>query len=436
MSLDLAHKTKLRIFKLSWIILMFGTISDLIITERLTFPIRLSSIALMIYILTFMFIADLKNIKNLLLDKSTLLIICTLGLLLITAFISSIFSNMSRTALNVTFFRYTLYFACFIITLAHTKNFEEARTFLLRSFIFFNLFIIISCFFDFYIPRFNRILINHFGHMEGRHSLYLVPSGFVTDSDLTAFSIALSYLLVILHFDKFKLKYFLYFFSLPAGFIFGMLASRSALIVIISICIFFFIFKYIERKKLLISLSIFFVIQLLTPQTQARIGQFFNKTYIEDEMTTGRPMIWRAAFIAFQTSPVIGIGSAVFFLESRDFLTFAGEEISGHKGPAINSDDYWKMDRTNPHSIIFTMLAEYGLVGLLLFLCLLVIQYRFMIKNKMYVSLVFISGLLFVSLLSNYAPYYRYYMLICIVLYILNKDNMLVPKKENLLTNK
>ena len=148
-------------------------------------------------------------------------------------------------------------------------------------------------------------------------------------------------------------------------------------------------------------------------------------------MTTGRPLIWRAAFIAFETSPVIGIGSAVFFLESRDYLTFAGEAISGKKGPAINSDDYWKLDRTNPHSIFFTMLAEYGLVGLFIFLCLLVVQYKFMIKNKMFVSLMFISGLLFVSLLSNYAPYYRFYMLICTTLYILSKQDMLVIKKEN-----
>jgi oligosaccharide repeat unit polymerase len=210
-----------------------------------------------------------------------------------------------------------------------------------------------------------------------------------------------------------------------SGYIFGMVASRSALIVVLCISLVIYIYRYTDRKKLIVFLALFLLVQLLTPQTQVRIGQFFNRTYIEEEVSGGRPLIWKAAFLAFKTSPVIGIGSCVFFEESTGFINTVLQNQKEEDSNPMRAIYYLRLDHTNPHSIFFTMLTEYGIIGLMIFVIFLIVQYRNLIRKRMILSISFISGLLFVSMLSNYAPYYRAYHLICILVFALSEKNML-----------
>jgi|GEM_PF-2719061 len=434
------ENTKYLIFRLSWALLMLGIICDISLLENIHLAIfnvniQTSSIVSILYILTFFLTVPLNGIKKQInrFDNKIFLILTAL---LLAAFISSYLSDLRGFAVSTTIFRYTLFLICFICTVIYCDYFKDASKFILKSFVYFNFLVIISSFVDFYVPAFNSILIKYFGHMQGYHSSlkingveYIRPSGFVTDTNLTAFTLTLSCLFLLLNRKLFN-KYFIYSFYILAGFSFGMLASRSALAAVFITAILFWIFRFADRKQVIIFLLLFFLVQLFTPQTQARIGQLFNKSYIEEEMGVGRPLIWRAAIIAFKTKPIIGIGSGVFFKESDYFLSEAkGEPINVPPERNPFGPDYKQEGGINPHSIFLVMLTEYGIIGLLIFLMLLLLYSRQLIINNQYISLIIFAGLLFVSALSNYAPYYKYYLIICIIIYVLSKNNMLIKDK-------
>lgn len=442
--MNFTYNTKYKLFCASWAFLMLGIICDISLYENIhlfMFKLNLqtSSIVLITYIITFFLIIPFKEIKNCASDRSNYKYFIICFILLAVAFISSSLSDMPVFSITTTFFKYTLFFTAFISTVVYCRYFESAPAFILRSFIYFNVLIILSSFADFYFPEVNRVFIKYFGHMEGRHSnfkyngvVYIRPSGFITDTNLTAFTLTLSCTLMLLNLKNFKNKFFIYAFYLTAGFSFGMLASRSALIAVIFSSVIFWIFKIVRRKEVVVFLLLFFLVQFFTPQTQARLHQIFNNEYMEEELGVGRPVIWNAAILAFKTKPVIGIGSGVFFKESYIFLN---ELINSYSQEY--RDKYHLItqspqgDGVNPHSIFLVMLAEYGITGLIIFLVLVFILFKDLFKKRYYNSVIIFAALLFVSTLSNYAPYYKYYMMLCIIFYVLSKSNMKTEIEEN-----
>lgn len=433
---SISDSLKEKLFKISWFILLLGIICDLGLYQKLsiaffTLNVQASSIGLILYLLVFIIIVPLKDIGESFRNKFDRNIILILSLLLIVTLISSALSAMPKYSIGKTIFTYSLFYLCFIFTLVYTRTITNSVQFILKSLVYFNLFIILSSFPDFYFPDFNKVLVDYFGHMEGKHSFLVLdgikynrPSGFVTDSNLTAYTISLTCIILLLNKDLFKSRYIHYIFFSLGGFITGMLASRSAEIVMLFSCVVFFIFKYADRKRVIISVVIFFCVQLLTPQTQARIRMFFSEHEIKKEIRDGRLVIWSAALIAHKTSPVIGIGSYAFFKQSEVFLALAkNENPPGNIDPSKLDDSYTQVGGVNPHSIFLTMLTEHGYIGLIIFCIFLIYFFREIILKKKIIALTVSSGLLFVSSLSNYAPYYKYYLLLCIILYVTCNNN-------------
>ncbi|HEY3250114.1 MAG TPA: O-antigen ligase family protein [Ignavibacteria bacterium] len=342
---------------------------------------------------------------------------------------------MQKYALVTTISRFTLYFLAFIATILNCRFFAKANEFILKSFIYANFIIVLSSIADYYIYDFNRLLVDNFGHMETKHSAirigqitYLRPSGFVTDTNLTAFTIAFASYLLILNRNKFN-KFFTYAFYLLSGYSFGMLASRSALLLVIFFLAAALIFKQINWKPILIFTIIFSPIQLLTPQTQGRFFQVADKSKKVEEMETGRPLIWKADVFAMQVKPLLGLGTNVFFKQSDIFIS----KVRGQ----INDDIYLKElsdsshqpeEGINPHNIFLSMIVEYGIAGILLFLILVIYNFNYILRIKKWNSLIAFTGILFVSSISNYAPYYKYYMLLCTVFYVNIKNDLRIER--------
>ncbi len=421
---------KYTVFKVTWALLLVGTICDYNISDSFGFgsfsaKLQLSSAVILTYLLSFLIIVPFREFSHLFRNKYDRMNIVILGLLLIVAYISSYFSLMQKYALVNTTSRYFLFFLVLIATIVYSKYFADSVKFIYTSFIYANFIVIVSCLADYLFPDFNRLLIQSFGHMGLRDSImkiggviYMRPSGFVSDTNLTGFSIALSFFLLLLNHRNFN-KYLIYVFSIFSGLCFGMLASRSALITISAFIILSIVFKYMKWKNVLVFILIFYSVQFLTPQTQARVLQIFDKEMKTEELEHGRPLIWKAGVIALGVKPSLGIGSGVFFMQSDVFIAKAKELIDENDfSREIMDPMHVPLSGINPHNIFLTMLIEHGYAGLLLFTILLLhILYK-TIKQKKYISLIMMLGLLFVSLLSNYSPYYKYFLLMVVIYYV------------------
>jgi len=250
------------------------------------------------------------------------------------------------------------------------------------------------------------------------------PSGFVTDTNLTAFSIVISCFLLLMNEDKLRIGWFKYVFYALSGYSFGLLASRSAMIAVIFGLIALFATKKVERKKIYVMVLIFFLIQLLTPQTLGRIRQLINPQEMEEEIGSSRWILWQAAFRAFESRPAVGLGTGVFFVKSLDFMQQVWEE-SPNISPEMK-EKYRRAEkyRWNPHNIFLTMLSEEGVIGFGIFVTFLIYYFRLLYKRKAIRALIIMGGLLIVSSLSNYAPYYKYYLALCIGLYAAARQDM------------
>jgi O-antigen ligase len=432
------EKYKYLFFKISWVILLLSVICDYSIgthvhwelIQKITIPKPSAGPAM--YVIIFFMLVDWKTIVSVFKNRGDRITIILLTLLLGSIYLSALFSEHRDTALQSAIFRFTIFYLCFICTLIYTYRFKNSTNFVLKSIIYINILVVVSSIIDYYIPSFNALLVERFGHLEPKHSVlklagekYMRPSGLVTDTNLTAFSIILSCLSLLLNDDKFKSRIFKYSFYALSGYSFGMLASRSALIAMVfSVAVFFFT-KKIERKRIYIFLIIFFVVQLMTPQTLSRIRQVFEKQYIEEDITVGRLVLWKAAFKAFESSPVIGIGTGVFFLKSIDYLRDVWD-ASSHGD--FNSYERY---RVNPHNVFLSMLAEEGIIGFTIFVVLIIYYLRLLVQQKKYIALTVMIALLIVSSLSNYAPYYKYYMVLCIALYICAKQDMKIESRKD-----
>jgi len=441
--MNISEEIKYNIFKISWVLLMLGTTCDFMLANSIkivSFDINLtlSTVSVVQYILIFFIVFPLKEINRLIEDKYNKINILIISLMLILAYISSYFSLMQKFAIVTTISKFTLYFFAFIITLIYSKYFAQSGKFILKSFIFLNFFIILSSIADYFFYDFNRLLVGYFGHVETKHSMlringipYLRPSGFVTDTNLTAFSIAFSSYLLLLNNKRFN-KYFKYLFYMLAGYSFGMLASRSALLLILFLVILSFILKLIPKKHIIVFSLIFFIIQSLTPQTQARFFIFSKKPKKVEEIETGRPIIWKADMLAIRLKPLLGLGSGIFFKQSDIFISKVLNKIDDAAYYAeLNNQMHEPEEGVNPHNIFLSMFIEYGIPGLLLFTFLIIYNFRYIFKKRNMNSLIVFIGILFISCVSNYAPYYKYFLLLCIVYYINAPNNLKMDYNEN-----
>src|SRR5437867_770580 len=291
---------KYTIFKILWIALLLSVICDFSLKN---FP--KPSVVGVIYVMVLPLIIPWSKIIQPFRKTSERMMTLTLLALLASMYISSFFSAYRTLALDSTIFRFTLFYLCFLCTLIYTYYFNKSIHFLIESLIAINLLVAASSILDFYIPAFNRFLMDYFGHWDIKHSnlkldgvKYMRPSGFITDTNLTAFSVVISCLLLLLNEKKIRFGWFKYIFYGISGYSFGMLASRSALMALIfSVAVFFFT-KKIERKRIYVFLLAFFLVQLATPQTLSRIRQVFERRYVEEDVTVGRLVLWKAAFRA------------------------------------------------------------------------------------------------------------------------------------------
>lgn len=423
------YGTKYLIFKISFFILCLGTLCDTMLFTNLNigfFHINIETpkTAIVLYILCFLLITDHKfaNVFTRF-DKKIIFFVLFIFL---SALLSSFFSPVREKAFK-TLLNYTTYFVCLLITLKIINQFKDAGNYILKSFLFINFLLVISCILDFYVPPFNQFLIENFGHNELKHSFFKIngvmilrPSGLTSDTNLAAFSIAAALMLIVLNYDKFKNKFIVWAYILLSGFAFGMLSSRSAQIIILLSGFLFIIFKKVNYKTVLQVVVIFFAVQLATPQTLARINRLFDKEAIEEEATFGRAMIWNGAWLAFQENKIIGLGPGVFFNKSIEYIS---RTIEKSKFDTLEKTQY------NPHNIFLVFLAEQGIIGTIIFLSLLIFLINYFIKEKKYLSLIFLLSVLIVSSLSNYAPFYKYYLIVCIIIYCLDKQDYKL--KEN-----
>ncbi|MCI0449990.1 MAG: O-antigen ligase family protein [Chlorobi bacterium] len=429
-----------KIFKAAWIYFLIVNIAELKIPSELDLIpfIHVSEIPLIKYlpiILAALFLIPPKEFLNPFKDKKILLIIIPVFLLIITGYISSLFASHRQTALGVCN-RITYYFAILLMCIAAARYFPGASNFMLKSFIYSNVLVITGSLLDFYVPEFHEFLVKHFGRQETYHSLVRIgdvkimrPMGFLTDSNLTAFSIAMALLLLLFNYKHFN-KIFRYGFYILGTYIFGMLVSRSSLLICVLTIIIFFIFKVVERKELYLFIAMFVIFQLITPQTYGKLYSLFTKKQTETELSSGRLVIWEAAFTVFLESPVIGAGPGNFFELSRNYIRDILKKM-----PEINIGDpakakYHQIDRLNPHNIFLVMLSEIGMVGLIMFLILLILLNKILINEKKYISFLFLFNILIVSSFSNFAPYYKFYLVICIVFYIVSNNNMKLSSTE------
>jgi O-antigen ligase/polysaccharide polymerase Wzy-like membrane protein len=427
------------IFKATWLLMLVFTICDLNIAGGFSFGlftlnIQASSFAVLIYIAAFLLTYPLKEIKLAKYDKTNILILL---ILLCAAYLSSYLSVMQKYALVTTTSRYTLFLLALFITICYSKNFDEAGNFILKSFVIINFFVALSCLAEYFITDFYNILVSHFGVMESKHSnihmnniVYMRPSGFVTDANLAAFTLGVSSFLLLLNQSKFN-RIFTYFYYLITGLCFGMLASRSAFLMVLFLIITAVILKHVQWKQAVVYFLLFFIIQGLTPQTQARFFYFSDEKKHDEEMELGRPLIWKADYLAMRQKPWIGIGSGVFFKQSDIYIAKVENKISEETYNAVLiNPELENKQGINPHNIFFTMQIEYGAVGSILFLIFVLYNIIYLIRSKKLMALAAALGILFVSSLSNYAPYYKYYLLIIIIFFFISDFDLKIKEKK------
>ena len=159
---------------------------------------------------------------------------------------------------------------------------------------------------------------------------------------------------------------------------------------------------------------------------------FFDKEKIEEEMTVGRPVIWSAALRLYNENPVIGAGPGVFFEYSREYMSYmlgSAEDIN------INDPDkpnYHKVDNMNPHNIFLVMLSETGMIGFLIFTSLLIYLFQFYIRKRLFLSTLFLVNVILISAFSNFAPYYKLYLVMAIAFFIASGKDMRVIYNKSL----
>lgn len=437
-----SKETAYKIFKIAWIYLLvinimdfnFSTGMDLISFIHFA---QSQNLKYLPFFILAVIIIPFRDYKQLRVRKDILIILFVLFLLICAGFVSAFLSNNSGTAIAF-MMRFSICFLILVYLVFVYNYFPELNEFLIKSFVYINLIIVAGSILDFYVPAFHNMLIDYFGRPLIKHSyvdyngeIIMRPMGFITESNLAALSIAFASLLVLISSDKFNL-YFRITYYLLGSFVLGMLVSRSAFIFSLLVLGYLFFFQKNLRKELYIYLLMFLLIPLLTPQTQSKIFQVSYPEKISEELSVGRPMIWQASLSAFKTSPVIGIGPDCFFSASRSYLIpiLSAKEDINIQNPY--SENYFEINNVNPHGLFIALLTETGIIGLALFCfaCLLLFKYYY--KYKLYISFVFLVGWLIISAISSYAPYYTYYLILCIIFFMISSNNMKIENSVKL----
>lgn len=428
-------ETAILLFKIAWVYFLLINIAEFTIHNKPDFIpfINFSGIPYLKYlpffILTIIIIPFrvFKRIFDNTFIKNVFILLLILSLF---SFITGIFSSYPGVA-RYNSSRMTFFILIMFLVLAVYYTYPRTSEFLLKSFLFSSLLVLAGSLLDYYSPEFHNLLKSNFGRPDAMNSfmkigneIFIRPMGFITDANLAAFYIAFAMLLFLVNNEFLKNKFLKAGFYLVSSYVFGLLASRGALLIVIFTVTMFFIFKLVSRKELILFVVIFIVSQLITPQTQARISQIFNPQTIEEEFEVGRPVIWKASIELFKTNPVFGVGLGNFFEVSDIYIRKILE-----KKPELNINNpelpgYHKIDKYNPHNIFLVMATETGILGLLIFCTLLIVLFLYYKKSKFYISLIFLTDILIVSFLSNYAPYYKIYLIICIVFFVLSLNNM------------
>jgi hypothetical protein len=312
-----------RIFQAFWVYFLVVNIAELNLNIKMDlipfFHVSENlSIRYIPFVLAVLLLIPFREFTALFKNRIFLLKVIPLFILIVIAFISSYYSQFPGTAFFTTR-RIAFYSSVLIICVAASRYFDEAGDFVIRTFIYSNILVILSSLLDFYVPQFHVLLVNDFGRPETYHSTMSIgsekimrPMGFLTDSNLTAFSIGMALMLLLLNYKKFG-KIFRYSFIAFGSYSFGMLTSRASLLMCIFTVSIFFFFKFVEKKEIYIFTVLFVFFQLITPQTYLRIASYFDKSRIESEVSYGRPAIWEASFGLFKENMIIGAGSGNFF---------------------------------------------------------------------------------------------------------------------------
>jgi O-antigen ligase len=385
-------------------------------------------------------IIPLKEFISTMKDRKFLILIIPIILLLTAGYISASLSEFSGKAFNV-INRISFYFVIFLICYTAAGYFQNTGVFILKSFIFVNAIVIIISILEFYIPAVYGILVKYFNRPELIHSYIEIngekimrPMGILTDSNLTAFSTGLALMILLLNYRHFN-KYFRYSYYIASSFVSGMLISRASLIMCIICLAVFILFKLAEKREMILFISIFIVFQIVTPQTYGRIFSYFKDEKIKEEFSAGRPVIWKAAFTVFRENPVTGVGPGVFFEISDKYIRDILKENKNLNIDNPSGENYHQIDKLNPHNIFLVVLSETGISGFIFFMILILFLLRGYIKDKKYISLMFFLCILFVSSLSNFAPYYKFYLIICIVFYIISDFNIRINQNVPKITS-
>lgn len=439
----LNKKTAYFIFKLLWLYFLAANIADLRLHTKLDLIpfLHVSEIPFIKYIpfaAAALILIPAKTFIEYFRNKEVMIKFLPLLILLVVCWFSTFYADFPETAYRTTS-RYSFYFIVLIALAVSAEYFEDAPAFLIKSFVYINIFVIAGSLLDFYVPGFHKLLVDHFDRPEAKHSVMTIgtlkimrPMGFLTDSNLTAFSISISLFLLLVNHKHFN-KYFRYVFIALGSYAFGMLASRASLLMCLFALVFIFIFRITERKELYVFTVLFIFFQAVTPQTYSRFITQVDEEKLENEMIFGRPVIWKAAFDVFKDNPVIGAGPGNFFEQSQERIL----SVIVRERPEINISDphskfYYQIGKGNPHSIFMVALAESGITGLLCFLAILIIWISNLTKRKLFVSLMFFFCFLFVSALSNFAPYYKFYLVMCIIFFCTSSMNSIISQRSNL----
>lgn len=434
---ELAYK----IFKTAWVLFLLVNMADYkpgLGMDLIPF-IHVSELPYWKYIALLLFavlIVPYKEYLFILRDRTNLTVLVLLVLLLITAYVSSLMSTYPDTAFRVTG-RISFYVLVLFILIIASNYFKDAGAFIIKSYIYLSVVVIAGSLLDFFVPSFHEILVSNFdrpgilhSYMKINGEIIMRPMGFVTDANLAAFAIAFGLMLLLLNSSSFN-KFFRYSYYIFGSFAFGMLTSRIALVMCVITVLAFLTLKAVERKELILFAILFLIFQAVTPQTYSRVMSFFDKEKIDEELTVGRPVIWSAAFRLYNENPVIGAGPGVFFEYSKDYMT----DMLGSSVQLNITDpskrDYHKVDKVNPHNIFLVMLSETGIIGFSLFLLLLINLFYGYITQKKIISALFLANFILISAFSNFAPYYKLYLVIAIVMFIASgKDMRLIYYKS------
>lgn len=437
----LKKETAYNIFRVIWVYLLISNIADLRLhTDIDLLPfIHLSEIPFIKYapfVLAAFLLIPFNVMWNALNRKYIRSILILTAVLILISLVSSFYSAFPETGLRTTS-RFFFYYVLLIAAITAAYYFEGASDFMIKSLVYINVFVIAGSLLDYYVPAFHNLLVAHFDRPETKHSVlrigdevFMRPMGFLTDTNLTAFSIGLAMLLLLLNHKHFN-RVFIYVFFAAGSYASGMLASRASFIMCFAAAVIFAFTKQVELKKVIMFVVIFLVFQAATPQIYSRYLTFSDEKKIGEEAKFGRLVIWKAAIDLFEENPVIGAGPGNFFEHSQIYM----RRVIFRENPHINIDDpdspdYYTAGKGNPHNLFLVVISETGIAGFMIFISILSIIFIYYKKKRYYMSLLFFLLVLMVSSLSNFAPYYKFYLLTCIILFAVSAQNMKITPKS------